>query len=177
MPEPDLWPVRLRLGEAQRSAPTLELAADAARCAAIAEALDLVALDRFAAQVRITPWLDGVQIAARWQAAIVQTCGVSLEPFDTALTGEFVVRVVPPDSPAAGGEASEVSIDPDAEDPPDVLDGDELDVGGYLVEHLALEIDPFPRRPGAAFEPPPEESPPSPFAALLALKPRSEAEE
>ena len=111
-----------------------------------------------------------MQIAARWQADVVQTCGVSLEPFDTALKGEFNVRVAPPDSPAADQGETEVSIDPEGEDPPDILDGDDLQIGGYLVEHLALEIDPFPRKPGVAFVPPPEEAPPSPFAALLALK-------
>ena len=102
---------------------------------------------------------------------------MSLEPFDTELTGDFVVRAVPPGSPAAAAEATEVSVDPDAEDPPDLLDGDQIDVGGYLVEHLALEVDPFPRKPGVEFEPPPPEGPVSPFAALLKLKPQGGAPE
>ena len=176
MADPNLWPVTLRFSQAQRSAPTLELEADVARRAVLAEALDLVALDRFTAQVHVTPWLDGVQIAARWTADVVQTCGVSLEPFETTLVGEFKVRVTPPDSPAADPGGIEVSIDPEAEDPPDILEGDELQIGGYLVEHLALEIDPFPRKPGAAFVAPSEEAPPSPFAALLALKRDPESE-
>jgi hypothetical protein len=40
-----------------------------------------------------------------------------------------------------------------------------------LVEHLALDLDPFPRKPGAVFEPPPPEGPESPFAVLRVLKP------
>ena len=166
-----LWPVRLRLSQVQRSSPTLELEADATRRVAIAGALDLVTLDRFTAQVRVTPWLDGLEITARWRADIVQTCGVSLDPFDTALSGEFTVRAVPEGSPAAGDPAGEVTVDPEAEDPPDLLEGEEVDVGAYLVEHLALEVDPFPRKPGVEFEPPPRESPASPFAALKAMKP------
>ena len=165
-----LWPVRLRLAEVQRSAPRLELEADAPRRAAIAEALDLLALNRFVASVRVTPWLDGVEIAAHWRADIAQTCGVSLEPFDTALAGEFAVRAVPEGSPAEGDPAREITVDPDAEDPPDRLEGEEVDIGAYLVEHLALEVDPFPRKPGVDFEPPPSESPASPFAVLQALK-------
>ena len=168
---PDLWPVRLRLAEVQRSSPHLELEADAPRRAAIARALDLLALHRFTARARVTPWLDGLEIAARWQADIAQTCGVSLDPFDTALSGEFTVRAVPEGSPAIGDSASEVILDPEAEDPPDLLEGDEVDIGAYLVEHLALEVDPFPRKPGVAFKPPPAESPASPFAVLQALKP------
>ena len=173
---PELWPVRLRLAEVQRSSPVLELEADSSRRTAIAKALDLLTLNRFTARVRVTPWLDGLEIAARWQADIVQTCGVSLDAFDTALSGEFTVRAVPDGSPAAGDAASEVTVDPEAEDPPDLLDGDEVDVGVYLVEHLALEVDPFPRKPGVEFESPAPESPASPFAVLQALKPRSTKE-
>ena len=171
---PPLWPIRLRLHEVQRSAP-LKLEADATRRAVIAKALDLVELSRFTAEVQVKPWLDGAEISARWRAEIVQTCGVSLEPFDQALSGEFTVRAVPQDSPAAAGEATaEVLVDPDAEDPPDLLDSDELDLGAYLVEHLALEVDPFPRKPGVEFEPPPLEAPASPFAVLQQLKRSSE---
>jgi hypothetical protein len=56
------------------------------------------------------------------------------------------------------------------EDPPDVLGSDLIDIGHYVVEHLALEIDPFPRAPGAEVAPPEPEEPPSPFAALSRLK-------
>ena len=171
-PKPlSLWPVRLRLAEVQRRPPAWTLEADPQVRGAIARTLDLLALDRFAAQVSVTPWLDGAQIDARWQADIRQTCGVSLEPFDTPLSGAFVVRVAPMGSPAIAPETAEVSIDPEAEDPPDVLEGEDIDVGAYLVEHLALEVDPFPRKPGVAFEPPPPEAPASPFAVLLRLKP------
>ncbi len=171
-----LWPVRLRLSQVQRSAPSLELEADDGRRTTIAKALDLLALNRFTAQVQVTPWLDGLEISARWRADIAQTCGVSLDPFETALSGAFTVRAVPQGSPAAGDPASEVTVDPDAEDPPDLLDGEEVDIGAYLVEHLALEVDPFPRKPGVEFEPPPPESPASPFAVLQALKPGSPKE-
>jgi hypothetical protein len=69
--------------------------------------------------------------------------------------------------PAPDGE---IELDLEADDPPDVLDGDVLDLGAYLVEHLALEIDPFPRKPGVAFEAPAEPAAPSPFDALKRLK-------
>ena len=58
----------------------------------------------------------------------------------------------------------------DAPDPPDVLASDEIDLVGYLVEHLALEIDPFPRKPGAEFDYKPDVAEESPFAVLKRLK-------
>ena len=42
---------------------------------------------------------------------------------------------------------------------------------GHVIEHLALEIDPFPRKPDAVFEPPATEEETSPFAVLKGLKP------
>ena len=51
-----------------------------------------------------------------------------------------------------------------------LLQDDAIDVAGYVIEHLALEIDPFPRKPGAEFDyksPTQEESP---FAVLKNLK-------
>ena len=170
MVEP-LWPVGRRLHEVQRTPVVLDLEADAERRAVIAEALDLIELKRFVAHVRITPWLDGARIDANWEAEIVQTCGVTLDPFETPLASTFLMRLVPADSPAMVPASSDVFVDPDAEDPPDALEGDEIDLGGYLVEHLALEIDPFPRKPGASFEPPAPEGPASPFAVLQSLKP------
>jgi hypothetical protein len=63
-----------------------------------------------------------------------------------------------------------VEIDLDADDPPDVLESENLDIGAYVVEQLALEIDPFPRKPGVEFEAPEGPAISSPFDALRALK-------
>lgn len=174
--EDSLWPVRVRIGEIARfteAAPERRhLVADAATRKALAKAFDLVALDRFEADLDLSGWFDGVRVDGRWSADIVQTCGVSLEDFPTTLHGEFTVRAVPEGSRHAAPKVEEVELDLEAEEPPDVLEADEVDIGGYVAEHLALEIDPFPRKPGAVFEAPPAEAETSPFAALLNLKDR-----
>jgi hypothetical protein len=166
--------VVVRLGEIARfteaNPSSRHLAADEATRRAIAKTLDLVRLDRLEADLDLCGWFDGLRIDGRWRADIVQTCGVSLEPFATALSGEFTVRAVPEGSRHAAPPESEIEVDIDAEDPPDLLESDSIDLGAYVVEHLALEIDPFPRKPGAVFEPPPAEPESSPFAALLKLK-------
>lgn len=168
------WPVIVRLDEIARGRPgqpfRRHLIADAPARAAIAKALDLVSLDSLEAEVTGQGWFDGAAIEARWRGKIVQICGVELEPFSTALEGDFQLRVVPSGSIHAPDPEAEVVIDLEADDPPDVLDGDGVDLGLYVVEHLALDIDPFPRRPGAVFEAPPALPETSPFAALKALK-------
>jgi uncharacterized metal-binding protein YceD (DUF177 family) len=112
-------------------------------------------------------------LSGRFDARVEQVCGVTLDPFEQDISGEIDVRLVPAGSPnAPADDAVEAEHDPNAPEPPDVLSGDAIDLAAYVVEHLALEIDPFPRKPGAAFEyeaPPAEESP---FAVLQKLKDR-----
>lgn len=169
-PDAQPWSAPVRLSDVQRGARTLTLVADEPTRGRIAELLDLPSLARLEGEVTVAPWLDGAEVRARWTAQLQQLCSVSAETFDSRLEGEFTVRAVPADSRAAPAADAEISVDPDAEDPPDVLEGESLDIGAYLVEHLALELDPFPRAPGAEWAPPEEPPEPSPFAKLAALK-------
>jgi uncharacterized metal-binding protein YceD (DUF177 family) len=167
----DAWPKPLRLHEIARGPVRLNLEADATQRAKIAADLGLESLPSLTADVTVKPWLDGVELGGRFRAVVEQVCSISLEPFEQTVEGDIEVRAVPADSPSAVvTETHELELALDAPDPPDVLASDEVDVGGYVVEHLALEIDPFPRKPGAAFEftPPAEEE--SPFAVLKKLK-------
>ena len=164
------WPSVLKLGELRRGAVRRELIADDAARIRIARALDLVRLDHLEATVTVKPWLDGAEMTGRWRASVVQTCVVTLDPLAADLQGEFALKLAPVGSDAAPRAELEITLDPQAEDPPDVLETDEIDIGAYVIEHLALELDPFPRTPGAEFEPPPTEQPASPFAALRKLK-------
>ena len=102
---------------------------------------------------------------------VEQICSVSLESFEQPLKGEIDLRVVPAGSPhVPDSDGGEVEYDPEAPDPPDVLEGSVIDVAAYAIEHLALELDPFPRKPGAEFDYQPPEAEMSPFAVLKALK-------
>ena len=167
------WGRPIRLSEISRGVLRASLSADGKAREAIARELDLAALPELSAEVRLEPWMDGVKLRADWRAQVVQTCGVTLEPFESVLSGEFEIQAVPAGSPhAPSAEGGELTIDLDAPDPPDVLDEDRIDPAAYVIEHLALELDPFPRKPGAVFEAPEPEAERSPFAALLELKPR-----
>lgn len=138
---------------------------------AIARELDLDALNALEADVEVTPWLDGAEIRGSWRAAVAQTCGVTLEPMLSEPEGEFTIRALPAGSPNAPEEpGGETTVDLEADDPPDVLEDGKIDLAGYVVEHLGLEIDPFPRKPDAVFTPPDEPAELSPFAVLRDFK-------
>jgi uncharacterized metal-binding protein YceD (DUF177 family) len=167
------WSHTLSLGEVPRDGITLTLSPTEAERKALARELDLLTLDRLEARVRVLPWLDGVQIDGQWSADVAQACGVTLERLDSTLAGDFMVRAVPAGSPHAPSE-EEIEISLDADDPPDVLEQDVVDLAAYVAEHLALEIDPFPRKPGVEFVQPAETVDLSPFAVLKKLRPDSE---
>lgn len=165
------WSDVVSLAEVSRGAVTRVLEADEAARKRIARLLNLDMLDDLEAMITLAPWLDGAEIDGRWTATLEQTCGVTLERFGRELEGAFLVRVLPAGSRNAPRDAAqEIAVDPEADDPPDVLEGEDVDVAAYVVEHLAMEIDPFPRKPGVAWDPPPPEEPESPFAVLKGLK-------
>lgn len=164
----------LRLSELARRPVTVEVAPDEAERKVIARRLGLRALPALTARLTVRSWLDGAEIAGRFDAVVEQTCGVTLDPFEQPVSGELEIRVVPAGSPHAPApdSAPEVELDPEAPDPPDELPGEEIDLGEYVVEHLALEIDPFPRKPGATFDYQNPKGDDSPFAVLKGLKDR-----
>ena len=165
------WSQPVRLHELGRGVMSVHLEPDAAERAAIARTLGLVSLPALSADLTLKPWMDGVEITGRFQAIVEQVCAVSLDNFEQPLGGEIDLRAVPAGSPQAPQpDGGEVDYDPDAPDPPDVLQGDTLDLAAYVTEHLALEIDPFARKPGAAFDYAPPDEPESPFAVLRKLK-------
>ena len=165
------WATPVRLHELGRGAISVRLEPDAAQRAKIAYDLGLESLPALTAQLTVKAWLDGAEIAGGFDAVVEQICAVSLEAFEHPLSGRIEVRVVPSDSPQAPqANGGELEYDPDAPDPPDVLAGDAIDVSAYVVEHLSLEIDPFARKPGVAFDYTPPDEPESPFAVLKKLK-------
>lgn len=174
MTDEEVWAVSVGLGEFLDTPKTLEITADAQICGQIAKRFNLVAVNAVTARLTLKRWFDGGEIEARWSANLTQTCGVTLEDFQTDLNGQFQVRVVPEGSVhAPDPNIVEIAIDLDADDPPDVLSGRTLNLAHYVLEDLSLSIDPFPRKPGAVFVAPEPAEEASPFAVLRQLKPKA----
>ena len=85
-------------------------------------------------------------------AEVVQTCVVTLEPvtvvIDVALERLYGCDVAQDFEDGAG----EVFLDLADDLPAEPLTDDVLDLGAAAAEQLALELDPYPRKPGAVFE-------------------------
>lgn len=165
------WTRTIRLHELARGPVRVTLSPDAEERAEVARRLGLRSLPALTADLTVKAWLDGAEVTGRFEAVVEQVCGVSLDPFEQPVVGEVEARMVPADSPNAATEAGgELELDPEAADPPDVMSGDAVDLADYVVEHLALEVDPFPRKPGVTFDYQPPSELESPFAVLKKLK-------
>lgn len=165
------WPRVLKLHELGAGPLRINLEASADDREAIGRQLGLESLAALTAEIAASPWFDGVEITGSFRADVEQICGVTLEPFCQEVSGDILVRVVPSSSPHAPlHEGGDLEMDSAAPDAPDILVNDAIDVSGYVVEHLALELDPFPRKPGVTFEFEAPTTEMSAFAALQALR-------
>jgi uncharacterized protein len=149
------------------------LRANDAECAALAERFGIPGIARLSGTLDVTRPGQGpaIRIVGEVTAEVTQTCVVSLEPFTQTVGERFVQRYTFEEV----AEPPEVFSDPDAEEPPEPIAGDTLDIGEVLAEQLALALDPYPRAPGVAFGGArfgeAEDAPPaSPFAVLKDLK-------
>jgi len=145
------------------------LTPDAAARARIARALDLASLDAVEAEVNLVPTASGWTLSGRVRADLAQTCGITLEPLPLRIDEAFSVQLALP----VDEESEEIIITLEDESP-DVVEDGQIDLGQYVVEQLALHLDPFPRKPGAEFVQPPEPTEISPFAVLKQLRPSDE---
>ena len=107
-----------------------------------------------------------------FEADIVQSCVVTLQPVHTHIARKLTraLHVMPGVERFAdkGGSVPSASV---GDDSPDEIDSPVYDLGTPLREELVLAIDPYPRAPGVAFEPPADDDhPESPFAILEKLK-------
>lgn len=113
-----------------------------------------------------------IHVSGRIRAQVEQTCVVTLEPLTSEFDEAIDVMFAPEVRDVAPKDAHELDEDPLGEDPPEPIVNGEIDLGSLATEFLLLGLDPYPRKPGAEFEPIVEPVDPAdhPFAALAALK-------
>lgn len=166
------WSVPIRLDEVPETGRHVELVADEATRASLAQAAGLAGLSRLAASFDLArQGSTGLRVSGNVSASVRQTCVVTLEPVDNEV--EEAVDLVFA-SASAGGSASPTSASNatlDSPEPPEAMSDGTVDLGVVATEFLLLGIDPYPRKPGAVFEPPPgSDTRESPFAALAGLR-------
>ena len=148
----------------------IALAPDEETRAALARFADVIAIPVLSAHLHLqSDGSGGAVLTGTLDATVRQNCIVTLEPFDNKVHEDIALGF------AAEGDVpakSDLDIEMEESDPSDSIKNGIIDLGAVISEFLVLGIDPYPRKPGAVFEPlvaapDPEEHP---FAALRALK-------
>ena len=152
-----------RVSPLPRDGLAIAIEANASERAALARLNNLAAIERLNASFRIAKWRRGVHVEGELSARVTQTCVVSLEPFEVDIEEPIDVKFLP----AEATPAAESVADDDA--PDGFVDG-KINLGALAGEFLTLALDPYPRKPGAAFGPSAAPTPrESPFSRLRAL--------
>jgi uncharacterized metal-binding protein YceD (DUF177 family) len=150
--------------------------------AAIAALAGALSVARFLVQVNLEKaGASRFALDYRLEAEVTQACVVTLEPVVSRIERTFSRALHFTGggrSAARGGESPKpLEIDFSGQDPegteePEEIDSLHVDLAAPALEEFLLALDPYPRRPGVAFEPGAGEvlKPQSPFAVLKSLK-------
>lgn len=178
-PPPFSRPITLGASSHRRAMP-FDIAATPEELPEIARFLGLDTLRSLRFRGELAPAGDDEwRASGRLEAEAVQSCVVTLAPVESRIDEQVTRSYLPADA-VARLTATELDLDPEAEDDPDPYDGS-IDPGALAIESLALALDPYPRAPGvppAEFSAsPPGAEPlsdagPKPFAGLAELKRR-----
>lgn len=163
----------------------LQISASARECMALAEDFGLVGVAKLEAAFLIGKRSGGgFNAKGTLNALVSETCVISLEPFQSAIEAEIDLDFIDeakllPDR----RQAVEVKAGPllgavlaEESDPPEPIINGKIDLGAIAAEFLALNLNPYPKKPGVQFEdltladPEPEKI--SPFDILRKLKER-----
>jgi uncharacterized metal-binding protein YceD (DUF177 family) len=173
--KPDPWRVPVVVAQIPETGLHRDLEADQAIRNAVADVGGLREVLSVQASFDVTPMSGGrFQVAGHVRARVGQTCVVTLEEIENDIEEPIDLIFAPPEQipqmAALVDEAEEG--DEETPDPPEPIENGMIDLGRVATDVLYLAIDPYPRKPGAVFEPVLEAADPEdhPFAALKALK-------
>ena len=141
-------------------------------CAALAEDFGIVAVRDLVGRFEIGGSTSLLRVTGTVAGIVTQTCGVSLEPFEAAVSEPVEVTFSDEVTPEEADALDENGM-PDL-DTPDALVNGRIDLGALTAEFLALGLDPYPRKPGVAFEEVAAGDDEKPLAGLRKLRPGGE---
>lgn len=178
-----IWSVAVRLDDVPELGRHVELEAGAEVRAALAKPVGVDAIEQLTASFDLTrQGRDGLHVSGAVQATVRQICIVTLEPVVNTIDEAIEVDYAPPSEVNKSAEVTDAEEGEAAQsspDEPEPLIGNSVDLAALATEFLILGIDPYPRKPDAAFEPPaaPDDPAAHPFAALATLRKKGTVKE
>ncbi len=139
----------------------------------LADYLGVPSVEAMSARLTLSHWRGrGLAVRGTVRAQVTQPCVVTLEPVESAIDEEVETFFVPDVAPRLSGTMAEAAEVPDIDVEP--LINERVDIGALICEHLAIGLDPYPRKQGVAFpsegDNEDEEEKSGAFAALASLR-------
>ncbi len=131
-------------------------------CAALAADFGIPAIRELVGRFTLEGSLARLHVGGTVEAVVTQTCTVSLEPFEAPVREPVDVDFTDRNE-LAGTDAEDADL-------PDPIVNGRIDFGAITAEFLALGLDPYPRKPGTAFEPVTVGEDAGPLAGLSKLR-------
>jgi hypothetical protein len=174
--KPDPWRVPVVVAQIPEVGLHRDIEADQPVRKAIADVAGLREILSASASLDVMPKGGGrFHVAGRVRARVGQTCVVTLDPIENDIDEPIDLIFAPPEQIPELSDLVDDAAESEEEipDPPEPIVNGIIDLGRLATDALFLAIDPYPRKPGAVFEPRVEADDPEdhPFAALKALKP------
>jgi uncharacterized metal-binding protein YceD (DUF177 family) len=117
------------------------LTADSKECDALAARVGIPKIHSCGGFLKVSPWRGGgLKITGNLEAEVDQISVVSLETFTEKVNFQVERFFLPQRESQSTGEEDV-----------DVIENGSVDLGEILAETLALELDPYPRKPGEVF--------------------------
>ena len=168
------WSATVRLDDIGETGRHVELDAGEAVRTALAKPAGVDAIERLVARFDLT-WRgrDRLRVSGEVSGTVRQSCVVTLEPVMNDINEPIDVTFALSREPIS--ESTEIDIDAAPSEEVELLVGNAVDLGLIATEFFLLGIDPYPRKPGVAFDAPKAAADPAghPFAALAALQKNS----
>ncbi|WP_439532814.1 YceD family protein [Polymorphobacter sp.] len=120
------------------------LSASPAERTALASRFDLLALDRLDAVIDVVRAADGIRLSGQIDASGAQPCVATGTPVPFTLQAPIALLLT-----ESSEEAEDLELRADDLDV-ERLAGDEIDLGEWAAQALALALDPYPRSPQPA---------------------------
>ncbi len=168
------WHIPVAVEEVPETGQHFDLVADAPVRAAVAKLAELRDLPRFEASFDVARRGGGLHVLGSIAATVGQNCVVTLEPVVNEVE-ETIDLVFEPRQSLTEPAENEGQQHGVKWNDPEPLVGGVVDLGALATEFLILGLDPYPRKPGAVFEPPKDaKRDQGPFAALGQLAKRQD---
>lgn len=180
--KPDPWRVPVVVAQIPEVGLHRDIEADQPVRKAMADVAGLREILSASASLDVMPRGGGrFHVAGHVRARVGQTCVVTLDPIENDIDEPIDLIFAPPEQIPELSDLVDDAAESEEEipDPPEPIVNGIIDLGRLATDALFLAIDPYPRKPGAVFEPRVEADDPEdhPFAALKALKPDVKSED